>query len=162
MATLKLAKASRELLIDAINRNISAVIQLSSRMIVDPSDGIRGSITLPLTKTQLSKLNLSKRASNFKLSKAQIGKLRRGNGFFGDVWGGIKSAASFVGKTALNVGKSVAEDALKTAIQAAPALLMGAGTASISAPVNGGKMIVRNAPPLVNSPTVARYYISGT
>ena len=176
MTTVKLAKSTRDLLMQALEDNEPAILKLSSRMLVDPKEGVNGSVTLPLTKTQISKLGLSQRATNFKLSRSQIMKLKKGSGFFGSLWKGVKSVGEAVGKTALSVGKTVAEDALKTAIQAAPALLMmgaGVGTASIKGTQGlgaggyggergHGRVIKRGGAPLPESKTYSKFYVSGT
>ena len=131
MATLKLPKSERMKLIEAVNNGEAVSIKLSSRMIVDPDQGVNGSVKLPLTATQLKKLEKSINATNFNLSKTQIRKLTKGGGFFGSLWSGIKKAGSAVGKTALKVGEKVGskllDQAVDAAITAAPALLMGAG-----------------------------------
>ena len=128
MTTVKLPKTERLKLIDAINNQDSVTVKISSRMIVDPDQGVNGSVTLPLTATQIAKLNKSQRASNFNLSKTQIRKLIKGSGsFFGSLWSGIKKTGEVVGKTALKVGEKVLDKAVDAAITAAPMLLLGAG-----------------------------------
>jgi len=131
MATVKLPKAERMKLMDAVNNKEAVSLKISSRMVVDPDEGVNGSVMLPLTKTQIEKLNKSQRATNFNLSKTQINKLIKGGGFFGSLWSGVKKVGSTVGKTALAVGQKVGSKVLDVAvdkaIEAAPTLLMGAG-----------------------------------
>ena len=127
MTTVKLTKEDRLKLIDAVNTNSAVTIKISSRMIVDPDQGVNGSVTLPLTATQIAKLNKSQRATNFNLSKTQLRKLLKGSGFFGSLWSGVKKVGEFAGKTALKVGEKVLDSAVDAAITAAPALLLGVG-----------------------------------
>jgi len=131
MTTVKLPKTERMKLVDAINNKEAVTVKISSRMIVDPDQGVNGSVKLPLTATQIAKLNKSKRATNFNLSKTQIRKLIRGNGFFGSLWSGVKKAGEAIGKTTLKVGEKVGSKLLDTAVDAAitaaPMLLLGAG-----------------------------------
>lgn len=132
MATLKLPKSERVKLIDAVNNGEGVALKLSSRMIVDPDDGVNGSVTIPLTATQMSKLEKSVRATNFNLSKTQIKKLVKGNGFLGSLWKGIKTGAKAVAnvgeKVVTAVAPKVLDKLVDTAVAAAPALLLGAGT----------------------------------
>lgn len=131
MITVKPTKTDRMKLIDAMNNEEAVTIQLSSRMVVDPDKGVNGSVTLPLTTTQLAKLNKSQRATKFSLSKTQVKKLMKGSGFFGSLWGGIKkgvSAVANVGKKVVTtVAPMVLDKAVDAAVAAAPALLLGAG-----------------------------------
>ncbi len=143
MTTVKLPKSERMKLIDAVNNQEGTTIKLSSRMIVNPDLGVNGSVSLPLTKTQLAKLDKSQRATNFNLSKSQVMKLIKGKGFFGSLWSGIKTAGKFVGKTVAKVGEKVAplvlDKLVDTAVAAAPALIAGLGNPE---PVNPkGRMV---------------------
>ena len=140
MTTVKLPKSERLKLIDAINNQEAVTVKISSRMIVDPDEGVNGSVTLPLTDTQIAKLNKSQRATNFNLSKTQIRKLIKGSGFFGSLWSGIKKTGEVVGKTALKVGEKVLDKAVDAAITAAPMLLLGAGNPE---PVRPHKRMVK-------------------
>lgn len=127
MATVKLPKSERLKLIDAVNNQEGTTIKISSRMIIDPDLGVNGSVKLPLTETQLAKLNKSQRATNFNLSKSQVKKLIKGNGFFGKLWSGIKTAGEFVGKTVAKVAPVVLDKLVDSAVASAPALIAGLG-----------------------------------
>jgi len=152
MTAVKLTKAQLDDLASAYNNNESITLRLSSRMLVNPDEGMAGVVYLPLSKRQTQKLINSIRATPYTISKTNIKKLMRlnksGSGAKGDPLHGsgfgdfLKSVASvpvkaakYVGKKAVDVGSKVLDKAVEEAIVAAPLMLLGAGVGSASVDV---------------------------